>query len=232
MGQAGDFPKAVVFDLDGTLIDSAADITSALARALQEEDLSTFDVDTVKTLVGGGSRRLIERAVAALRVEADDARLDRLTRAFERHYLADPSRQTRLYPGATGLLEALMARGIDLGICTNKPAEITQRILAALDLDGVFAAVVAGSDDVPKKPDPAMLHAVLARLGVTPAEAVMIGDSAADVGSARAVGCPVVLVSFGYAGGNVFSLQPDMVVDNHAEMLPALGRLFFGSERE
>ena len=224
-----DFPTAVVFDLDGTLIDSAADIALALTHTFEGEGLPAFDVETVKTMIGGGSRRLIERAFAARGLDDEPARIDRLTRQFERHYLAHPCRHTRIYPGAIPLLDTLTARGTGLGICTNKPAEITHRVLAALGLDRTFAVVAAGSEGVVKKPDPAMLLAVLARLGAEPAESVMIGDSAADVGSARAAGCPVVLVSFGYAGGNVFALGPDAVVDDFAEVLPSFAGIFAGT---
>jgi len=220
------FPRAVVFDLDGTLVDSAADIASALARTLAEEGLPAVAVETVKTMIGGGSRRLIEQVLAARGLDDEPARIDRLTRIFEQHYLANPCRDTRIYPGVMDLLDALAARGTGLGICTNKPAGITDRLLAVLGLDRYFGAVAAGADGVPKKPDPAMLTAVLSRLGARPAESVMLGDSAADVGCARAAGCPVVLVSFGYTNGNVIALGADAVVDDYAEALSALARVF------
>lgn len=229
MSMVTGFPRAVVFDLDGTLVDSAPDIAAALAATLQDEGLAGFDVDRVKTMIGGGSRKLIERALRALGDSTPAARVDRLTDAFERHYLNEPCRATRLYPGALDLLAALAARDVGLGLCTNKPAEITDRILSALRLKGSFGAVVAGSEAMPKKPDPAMLLAVLARLAAAPGESVMIGDSAADVGSARAAGCPVVLVSFGYGGGNLVSAGPDAWVDNLAEIVPALARISAGA---
>lgn len=232
VGRLGRFPRACVFDLDGTLVDSAADITSALVRTLEGEGLPAFDVETVKTMIGGGSRKLIERGLSALGSEQDEARLDRLTHAFEQHYLAEPCLATRIYPGVVDLLDALWRRGAGLGICTNKPAAITELVLAALGLDRYFGAIVAGAEGVPKKPDPAMLLAVLSRLGAQPAESVMIGDSAADVGCARAAGCRVVVVSFGYAGGNVVALGADAVVDDFADMLPVLARLFADAGRE
>jgi len=220
------FPRAVVFDLDGTLIDSASDIALALARTLDEVGLSAFDVDTVKTMIGGGSRKLIERALAARGQAAELDLVDRMRDALERLYLAEPCRHTRVFAGAIDLLDALVARGVGLGICTNKPAEITGRLLAALGLDRYFSAVAAGFDGVPKKPDPTMLLTVLSRLGTKPAESVLLGDSAADVGCARAGGCPVVLVSFGYAGGNAVALGPDAVIDVFSEAVPVLARLF------
>lgn len=219
-------PRAVVFDLDGTLVDSAADIASALAATLEGEGLEPFSIDAVKAMVGGGSRRLIERALAALGESPPAARIDRLTETFERHYLEVPCRVSRVYPGGVELLNALAQRGIGLGICTNKSAHVTDRLLAALGLDRYFGAVVAGSHSVPKKPHPAMLLAVLSRLGASPAESLMVGDSDADVDTARAAGCRVALVSFGYGGENALALRPDVCVDDLASILSALPRLF------
>jgi phosphoglycolate phosphatase len=215
-----------VFDLDGTLIDSAADIASALARTLDAAGLAGFDVDAVKTMIGGGSRKLIERALAAHGQAPKLDLVDGLRDAFERLYLAEPCRHTRVFAGAIDLLDALAARGVGLGLCTNKPVEITDRLLVALRLDRYFSAVAAGSDGVPKKPDPTMLLAVLSRLRAKPHESVLLGDSAADVGCARAAGCPVALVSFGYAGGNTVALGPDAVIDAFSEATSVLAQLF------
>jgi phosphoglycolate phosphatase len=177
-------------------------------------------------MIGGGSRKLIERALAACGGDAEAERVDRLAPIFEQHYLAEPCRRTRIFPGAIDLLTALIGRGTGLGICTNKPEEITDRILATLGLDRYFGAVAAGAESVPKKPDPAMLLAVLSRLGTKPAESVLLGDSRADVGCARAAGCPVVLVSFGYNKGNAVALEPDAVINAFSEALPTLGQVF------
>lgn len=231
MDSAGGFPRAVVFDLDGTLVDSAADIAGALGRALAGEGLPGFDTETVKGLVGGGSRRLIERALAVLGVEAVPARVEDLRRAFEDQYLAAPCRSTRLYPGARELLATLSARGVALGVCTNKPEAITLSVLDALGLARTFGAVAGGSDTLALKPDPAMLVSVLSRLGAGPDEGVLIGDSAADVGAARGAGCGVVLVSFGYASGNAVALGADAVVDDFAEVPLVLAQLFSRARR-
>ena len=208
------WPRAVVFDLDGTLVDSAPDIMTALNATLAADALAPFDVERVKTMVGGGSRRLIERALVAHGESAKTSRVDRLVDIFEAVYADNPCRDTRIFPGAVALMETLAARGVRLGMCTNKPGVVTLRLLEALDLARHFGAVVTGSDGLAKKPDAAMLAATFAKLGCTADEGIMIGDSAADVGCARAAGCPVVLVSFGYTQEPAAVLGADAVVDS------------------
>jgi phosphoglycolate phosphatase len=227
----GSLPDGVVFDLDGTLVDSADDIAAALNRTLTQADLPTLASDAVKTMIGGGSRRLIERALAALGAPRAPDQIVELTHSFEQAYADVPCARTRVFPGAVELLSELAARQVKLGLCTNKPGEVTKRLLAALSLARYFGAVVTGSDGLAKKPDPAMLNAVLERLDCRPARSVMFGDSAADVGCGRAAGCPVLLVSFGYTTTPVQALGADAVIDSFAEALPALMRLVSGADR-
>lgn len=214
-----------MFDLDGTLVDSAPDIMAALNATLATDGLAPFDLERVKTMIGGGSRRLIERALAARDQAADVARIDRLVAAFEKIYTDNPCQETRLFPGAVALMDALAAQGARLGMCTNKPGAVTLRLLEALDVARYFGAVVTGSDGFAKKPDAAMLTATFHKLGCNAEEGVMIGDSAADVGCARAAGCPVVLVSFGYTHEPATTLGADAVVDGFDEILPILQTL-------
>jgi phosphoglycolate phosphatase len=175
-------------------------------------------------MIGGGSRRLIERALAARDERADGGRVNRLVDVFEKVYAENPCRDTRIFPGAVALMDALAAKGIRLGMCTNKPGAVTVRLLDALDLTRRFGAVVTGSDGLPKKPDVAMLAATFARLGCSAEDGAMIGDSAADVGCARAAGCRVLLVSFGYTPTPAAALGADAVVDSFDELLPMLQR--------
>ena len=211
-----------MFDLDGTLVDSAPDIRSGLNATLATDGLAPFDVDRVKIMVGCGSRRLIERALVARGETVESGRVDRLVDIFEKIYADNPCQETRIFPGALSLMEKLAAGGIRLGLCTNKPGTATLPLLEALDLARHFGAVVTGSDGFAKKPDAAMLAATFARLGCTAEDGVMIGDSAADVGCARAAGCPVVLVSFGYTPEPARALGADAVVDSFDEILPIL----------
>jgi phosphoglycolate phosphatase len=219
------WPRAVVFDLDGTLVDSAPDIMAALNATLAMEGFAPFDIECVKEMIGGGSRRLIERALAARGEGADGGRIDGLVGAFEKVYAENPCRDTRIFPGAVALMDVLAAKGVRLGMCTNKPGAVTSRLLDALDLTRRFGAVITGSDGFPKKPDAAMLAATFAKLGHSEEDGVMIGDSAADVGCARAAGCPVVLVSFGYTHEPASALGADAVVDSFDQVLPLLQTL-------
>jgi phosphoglycolate phosphatase len=216
------WPRAVVFDLDGTLVDSAPDIRAALNATLAIDGLAPFEVDRVKTMVGGGSRRLIERALAAYGERVEAGRVDRLVEVFEKAYADNPCHETRIFPGAIAVMDTLAARGIRIGLCTNKPGAATRLLLAALDLTRYFGAVVTGSDGFAKKPDAAMLAATFAQLGCAAEDGMMIGDSAADVGCARAAGCPVLLVSFGYTPEPAHALGADIVVDGFHEILPVL----------
>ena len=221
----GGWPRAVVFDLDGTLVDSAGDIALALNAGLAEEKLSPHPVEAVKRMIGGGIRLLVERALEAGNHAPEPARCEAIVARVLTHYRRVPVRETVIYPGGRALIAALRAQGTKLGICTNKPEDITHLVLGGLGLTESFEAVVGGRDSLPKKPEPAMMRVVLDGLEVTAGEAVMIGDSHADVGAARSVGMPVVLVSYGYTTRPARELGADLVVDGLAEVWAALGKL-------
>jgi phosphoglycolate phosphatase len=216
---------AVVLDLDGTLVDSVGDIADALNIALGQVGIVGFDEASVKRMVGGGSRRLVERALAAAGVAPEPEIVKSLLEAFLAAYRAAPCVRTRLYPGARGVLDGLRADGIRLGVCTNKPAEITEAILDRLALRPVFQSVVGGGRGLPLKPAPDMLERALAELGVATAAAVMVGDGAADVGAARAAGVPVVLLAHGYSATPVGELGADALASGFEDLPRALAAL-------
>jgi len=205
-----DWPVAVVFDLDGTLIDSAADIVHALNRALGMRNLPPFSVDQAKKMIGGGVPKLVERALLAHGVP--DVELLPLAADFVRCYRENLTTCTTLYEGAAELLERLKGEGPRLGICTNKQHDLTVETLNRLGIAKYFSAVVGERAGHPRKPDPAPLLGVLAALGAPPERAVMVGDSAADVGCAKAAGVASVVVSFGYSHGNAEALGSDAVI--------------------
>jgi phosphoglycolate phosphatase len=179
---------AVVFDLDGTLVDSAVDLARAVNHALRGLGLPERPVAEIRGFVGEGARRLVERAVAP--------RGDLVERGLElwfEHYRAHLLDTTTLYPGVADLLAA--AR-VPLAVHTNKPGDMARRILDGLGVLSRFAEVVGG-DEAPRKPDPAGTRALLARLGVAPADAVYVGDSVIDLELARAVPMPVATVTWG-----------------------------------
>jgi phosphoglycolate phosphatase len=214
---------AVVFDLDGTLADSLPDIAAALNVALAQAGLDTLGTAAVRRMVGGGARHLVQKAVT--HGGRDPAPIAAVHDAFLAAYAASPCVQTTLYPGATEVLDGLARHGIRLGVCTNKPQAITDRVLAGLGLSGRFAAVVGGRDGIPLKPAPDMLRTALGVLAARSCASVMVGDSEADAGTARAVGTRLVLMRHGYSQQPLAGLGADAVVAGFPDLPQALMRM-------
>jgi len=203
---------AIIFDLDGTLIDSAADIAAAANSVLGEAGASPLPEHAVLRMVGGGAAKLLERAYAKanLPLENPEAVLDR----FLIHYHTGRKTRTRPYPGVTGLLRRLRRAGHPLAICTNKPGAATRKILAKLGWTGIFDVVLAGDDLPVKKPDPAHVTVALRMMGATPRNALFVGDTHVDVAAAKAAGLPVAVLTHGYAHGPVSCLRADYLLKN------------------
>jgi phosphoglycolate phosphatase len=221
--------EAVVFDLDGTLVETAADLHLVLSELMGREGLPTPPLPEVRGMIGDGAKALLARAFAAAGVVPDPDRLDELYREFLEVYTAEPCRRSHLYPGAVEVLADLAAAGHPLGLCTNKPQRPSELLLEALGVAGRFGAIVGGDALPVRKPDPAHLIAVLDRLGATPATAVMVGDSRNDVITAHAAGVPCVLVSFGYTNVPARELGAELVIDRLAELPAALASLRRGA---
>lgn len=212
---------AVVWDLDGTLVDSAADIAAALNRLLSEDGLPELDDDLIRDMIGEGVPTLIRRGLAAHHVSADEERLGQLVERFLVIYSAAATASTRLFPGVREVLATLGDSGIRQGVCTNKPEAITRQVLAGLDIASHFDAVIGG-DTLPRnKPDPLPLRTTLQRLGVEPGQALMVGDSAIDVMMAHAAGVDVTFVTFGYGPEPAEPHRADYRIDALAD-LPAV----------
>lgn len=209
---------AIVWDLDGTLVDSAPDLAKALNTLLIERGHNSHPVDRVRTMIGGGVPKLIERGFRAAGSPLDEAELDALVPRFMELYTACATDTTALVPHARDVLEYFYNAGVRQGLCTNKPAGVTRQILNALDISGYFASVIGGDSTESRKPHPLPLLTCLREMQARPEDAVMIGDSGADVGAARAAGVPVILVPDGYTGGPAVSLGADYVVGNIADI--------------
>ena len=220
----------VVFDLDGTLIDSVPDLTLALNALMDEEGLPHVLPAQVPAMVGQGARILVSKAMAAVGrpIGEDAAESDRLERLYHRFvalYEAKPMVGTRPYDGAEDLLRALRGAGLRLGICTNKPQGPTEGVVQALGLDGLFDAVIGAGLIPERKPHPRPLLLALERMGVAPARAAMVGDTPYDVGAAHAAGLPIVMVDFGYSPVPPAEAGADRLVSRLADVPTALASL-------
>jgi phosphoglycolate phosphatase len=215
--------EAVIFDLDGTLVDTLPDLAAALNRLLAEEGHGSLDHAAVAAMLGDGAAKLVERAFAAIgRGLAGDEYI-RLRGRFLEIYESGLSRRSRPYPGVIEMLAALRAAGLRLAICTNKPEAPSHALLAALGLAGYFDAVVGGDTLEVRKPHGRHLTETISRAGAS--TAVMIGDTPNDVVAARNAGVPVIAVSHGYAQIPAAELGADAVIDHFRELEDALIRL-------
>jgi phosphoglycolate phosphatase len=210
--------RLVVFDLDGTLIDSAPDLAAAVNAMLGKlaPEAAPLAEAEVRSFVGDGARTLMQRSLAA---RAPSLAVEDALSVFLDEYRARMLHRTRLYPGAREALDAL-AGAHTLAVLSNKPGAMSRAILDGLGVADRFARI-CGGDEVPRKPDPAGLRQLVAELGATPEETAMVGDSANDVRTGRAAGARTVGVSYGYDSAGAVAQRPDVVVSDLRE-LPAL----------
>jgi phosphoglycolate phosphatase len=204
-------PQALIIDLDGTLIDTQADFVVALNRMLADLALPPIDAAFVALTVGKGSEHLVAQALRQAGGEA--ARFERAMARYQHHYLAINGRHSQVYPGALEGLQRFAARGLRMVCLTNKPGAFARPLLESKGLAPFFEQVFGGDAFARKKPDPLPLLEACAVLGRPPAQTWMIGDSSNDAQAARAAGCPVALVSYGYNHG-----QPVREVDADAHV--------------
>jgi phosphoglycolate phosphatase len=195
----------IVFDLDGTLVNTAPDLINALNDVLTRHGHAAVTAEAVRASVGLGARVMIEEALRRSGVTDD---VDGMLAEFLIHYEANIARESRPFPGAVAALEALASGGARLAVRTNKREYLSRRLLQALEPEGYFSAIAGPDTFAVAKPDPGHLTGVIALAGGTPSRAVMVGDSAVDVRTAKAASVPVILVSFGYAASPLDGLDP------------------------
>jgi phosphoglycolate phosphatase len=202
--------RAVIFDLDGTLVASAGEIAAALATAFSELGLAPLERARVEALIGRGVRVLVERALAETGASAD---VDAAVARFEAAYGKEVGASAALFAGVEPGLARLRAARVPLAVVTNKPRYFTLRLLERLRVASSFDAIVAGDDGIRPKPQGDMLRAACERMGTAPRETLMLGDSVNDVAAARAAGCPVWCVPYGYNEGRpADTLECDRIV--------------------
>ncbi|WP_456429353.1 phosphoglycolate phosphatase [Nitratifractor sp.] len=217
----------LLFDLDGTLIDSVPDLSRALNATLKELGLPTYDEATIRVWIGNGAAMLVKRGLAGKREieeEPQEALFERAMEIFLKNYEEVLNDATGLYPEVEETLKKLRERGYRMAIVTNKPSQFVGPILKNLAVESYFDHIVGGEDLPRKKPDPLPLLHACERLGCDPKKAVMIGDSSNDILAARAASIPSIAVSYGYSAERpIESFGPDAVVGRFGEILRILG---------
>jgi phosphoglycolate phosphatase len=222
-------PPTLVFDLDGTLVDTAPDLVRALNTVLAEEGLKQVALATALTMVGRGGRVLIKSAFASEGRQIEGPELERLFKAFTDHYAEHVADESRPYPGVEAALDRFADAGWRLAVCTNKADPLVRPLMEALGLAPRFAAMVGQGAFPWLKPDPRIFADTVRLAGGAPDRAVMVGDSETDIETARAAGVPVVAVTFGYTPVPVAEFGPDRLIDHFDQLWDAVASLGVGS---
>jgi phosphoglycolate phosphatase len=208
----------LVFDLDGTLIDTAPDLIDTLNATLARNALPTVPFAHARTMIGGGARMLIERGLQSEGRDCSRAAVDGLYADFLAYYTDHLADRSRPFPGLVAALDALAAQGWRFAVCTNKLEALSVRLLEAVGLRDRFVAICGQDTFHVQKPNPAILIETIKRAGGTPDRSIMVGDSINDIEAARAAGVPVIAVDFGYTDVPVAKLGPDRVIGDFAAL--------------
>ncbi len=212
--------EALIFDLDGTLVDTAPDLLLATNHALSLIDRPAMSITQLRGFVGHGSRALIEKGVAATGDAVDEETLRRLNLAFLDYYGDNIARDSVMFQGLTSVLDNAKSRNLKLGVCTNKVERLSLKLLAELGVMPVIDAVVGGDTLPVMKPDPAPYFETARRMNVNPARTIMFGDSETDIRTAQAAGVPVIAVTFGYTSQPVATFNPTHIIDHYDDAWP------------
>jgi phosphoglycolate phosphatase len=208
----------IVFDLDGTLIDTAPDLVATLNVILIREGLSPLAYETARNLVGGGAKAMIARGLEAEGRPCSPPRLEQLFADFIAHYSDHLTERSQPFPGVTDALDALSERGYQFAVCTNKIERLSTNLLKHHDLAERFITICGPDTFGIEKPDPEILRRTVMRAGGTLKQAIMIGDSIVDIHTARAAGIPVIAVDFGYSKRPVADFGPDRTISSFAQL--------------
>lgn len=220
----GELPQAVLFDLDGTLIDSVPDLAHAADRMLKRMGQEPVGETAVRQWVGNGAQMLVKRALAR-HIDIDglklnDAVFEHAYQLFLQYYGEQTADRSALYAGVLDCLDQLKVSGVPMAVVTNKPMQFTTPMLDGFGLSGYFDCVLGGDSLAVKKPDPQPLLHAMDVLGSSPETTLMVGDSVNDLRAARAAGCPIACVPYGYNhGANIADSAPDLMVEQLDKLL-------------
>ncbi|MBV9261238.1 MAG: HAD-IA family hydrolase [Pseudolabrys sp.] len=215
----------IVFDLDGTLVDTAPDLVDTLNAVFAYEKIAPVSFDVARLAIGGGAKQMIARGLQIDGRTATPELMDRLFVDFIEHYTAHIADRSRPFPGLEAALDELAARGCKLAVCTNKLETLSIQLLQALGLADRFAAICGQDTFAVQKPNPLILQRTIAAAGGLLSAAVMIGDSETDVRTARAAGIPIIAVDFGYSDPPVAEFSPDRLIGHFDGLVDALDTL-------
>ena len=218
--------RAVFFDLDGTLIDSVPDVHLCLSAALNRVGRDPLSVAEVKSMVGGGARIMVEKALSQTGGIASGDQVDEVVSSFISEYRAHPTRLTKVYPGGYEVLDKLVEQEIGLAVCTNKPRATADPVMQELDLQKYFPLVCYGDEITHQKPDGRHIEYMLKQMNLTPDQVVMIGDSHNDVRAAHEAGVRSITVSFGYDKDVLSHPDLDLTVDRLVEVPGVLEKVW------
>lgn len=215
----------LVFDLDGTLVETMGDLTASLNFALQGAGYNAIDPERVRAMVGQGARSLLQRGLAANGVEADADMIEPLYERLVEYYAANIAVQSHPFPGVVAALERFRDTGWKTAICTNKIEGLARPLIETLGMSHLFDAIVGGDTFERPKPDAMPVLGAIEQAGGAISGSVMVGDSGTDIDAARAAGIPVVAVTFGYTPVPVSELSPDRIISHFDELWPAVESL-------
>lgn len=216
----GGLPKLVMFDLDGTLVDSVPDLACAVDDVFRSEGLPEVGEANVRLWVGNGAEALLRRALTHVLIDAEPVFFEQVFSKFLSVYGHCLTERSKLYPGVVETLEELSALNVPMAVVTNKPIVFTLQMLSGLRLSQFFSEVLGGDSLERKKPDPLPLETLMYQFGLQAKQVLMVGDSSNDIAAARSAGCAVVAVSYGYNHGqNIYEAGADKVVSSLMELL-------------
>jgi phosphoglycolate phosphatase len=213
-------PELLLFDLDGTLVDSVGDLTAAINGLLTENGRTPLTIDEVRPMIGDGVGILVKRALEARPGEAID--IDVAVARYVALYEASPAAHTLIYPGVIETLAVLAERGYPLVVCTNKPERVSGALLKVLGIGGLFSRVFGGDSFPWRKPDPRVIAAILNEFGLKAADVLFIGDSEVDAACAEAAGVPFALMTYGYHRVPIVQIPRMATLDSFGELVPLL----------
>jgi phosphoglycolate phosphatase len=221
-------PRTLVFDLDGTLVDTAPDLIAALNFVLDREGMAPLPLHKARNMIGAGARKMLERGLEVDGRAVSLSDLNRLTKDFIDYYADHIADASRPFDGLEAVLDDLQGQGFQFAVCTNKLEWLSKRLLDQLDMSKRFAAICGADTFGVAKPDPVILQQTLARAGGELSSAIMVGDAVPDVGVARRAGIPVIGVEFGYTDVPIAELKPDRLI-GHFRDLPAAVHSLIGA---